>query len=777
MIRPSRLLLARAACLALAAATSLAPRLAAQAGACAAPPALRADSLAALGRFWHAERAAPALPRAPRAVPATLGLLHARILAGLGRWAEVEEVLRRVRRADTLPQAVALMAQAAEERQDWVAAEAGYRRLAATPAAPPVLRIPALVRRALALEMLGRPDSAGAAWRRAAQGLPEIADWLAVLRARLERDTALAFASVADSRSPGAALRAGLLVAQRRLDAGNPAGALDVYRRLNRPVDMARVEFLLGDRRTARLRADSVLFVDPTRPQALLAANLLAAQPDTLSVAELAGTARVYRALNDLRAAERPLRLALERSDTSLALWLDLSALLAERRDRKGALAAADSAERHARRVSAPPGSLARVGVARVAAQVAARAWETGDTLLTQMVARYPGDTSVARAVLLLAEHDRATAQSAPEQERYQLLLRDFAATPSANVARFRAGLAAYAQGRSDSAATAFASVLARDSTRLLGTAPRFWDARVRLERGDSTGRTLLQQIAATEPLTYYGVRARNLTNDSLGFAADSAPVPPDSLAKPPVRANERIRLLVLAGLEQEARDEALGWAAEPSAPVPLLVLAAAAASASGFAREAIRLGEAARARAGLSLGAARGVLPLPYWSVIEGEAAEACLDPLLLASIIRQESRFTARAVSRAGARGMAQVLPSTGRQLARGMGVKDWDPALLFVPDFNLHLGARFLHDRLRVDGMPVYAAIAAYDAGAQRVDRWRSWPEFTDPDLFVERVAISETRNYVKTVYASYQWYRRAYAAPGGPGSPAASGPPAF
>jgi len=74
-------------------------------------------------------------------------------------------------------------------------------------------------------------------------------------------------------------------------------------------------------------------------------------------------------------------------------------------------------------------------------------------------------------------------------------------------------------------------------------------------------------------------------------------------------------------------------------------------------------------------------------------------------------------------------------------------------------------------------LYAAIAAYDAGAQRVDRWRSWPEFTDPDLFVERVAISETRNYVKTVYASYLWYRRAYAAPGGPDAPAAPASPAY
>jgi soluble lytic murein transglycosylase-like protein len=76
--------------------------------------------------------------------------------------------------------------------------------------------------------------------------------------------------------------------------------------------------------------------------------------------------------------------------------------------------------------------------------------------------------------------------------------------------------------------------------------------------------------------------------------------------------------------------------------------------------------------------------------------------------------------------------------------------------------------------VDSFPVYAAIAAYNAGAQRVDRWRLWPEFADPDLFVERVAIAETRNYVKTVYASYQWYRRAYATPIAPRAAAPSEP---
>ncbi|MEK7667872.1 MAG: lytic transglycosylase domain-containing protein [Gemmatimonadota bacterium] len=756
--------------LVLAVACAAAPVLFAQAPACPPPPALGAESLLTLGRFWHAERAAPVLPRAPRPVPIGLAVLHARIRAGLERWEDVDEVLRRARGADSVPDALLLWATASERLDNWAAAEARFRRLADLPATSAAVRPVALVHRAAALEVLGRRDSAEAAWRRAAQALPEIADWFAIRRAKLERDTALAFVSVSAARTPGARQRAALFVAQRRVMAGNLAGALEVYRRYGRSLDIARVEWAMGQRRTARLRADSLLLQDPTKPQALLAANFLAERYDSLTVRELAGVARVYRALNDPSNAERHLRRALQRADTSVALWLELAALHSDRKDLRAARVALDSAERRARRRAASLVTLARVTVL-----AAAKEWDEADTLTARAVRLLPGDSNVAKAVLVMAEHDRAYAQAAAELRRYWLLLRRFPAATATNTARFRLGLVLYAQGDADSAAAAVADVIARDSTNLLGTAPRFWAARLRLERGDSAGRVALQRIAAQEPLSYYGVRARELTGDTVAFFVDTALAPPRPGSFPPARARERIRLLANLGFESEARAEALGWAADTTASPQVLFAAAAAAGAAGFAREAIRLGEAAQVRAGLTAGAARGLMPFPYRSVIEAESAEHCLDPLLLAAIIRQESRFTPRAVSRAGARGISQVMPATGRELAQRLRIAPWDADLLFVPDFNLHLGAHFLADRFRVDSFPVYAAIAAYNAGFQRVDRWRRWPEFGDPDLFVERVAIPETRTYVRIVYASYQWYRRAYAdSLAGASSPAVAAP---
>jgi soluble lytic murein transglycosylase len=306
------------------------------------------------------------------------------------------------------------------------------------------------------------------------------------------------------------------------------------------------------------------------------------------------------------------------------------------------------------------------------------------------------------------------------------------------------------------------ASAVYRDTANLLGVAPRYFAARLRHESGDPAGTQQLRSIAARTPTDYYGVRAREVLGDS-ALVVDTPLALPRPGSFPPSRARERVRLLASVGLDTDARDEAEGWVTDSTASVYVLAAAAGAAAEAGFAREAIALGEAIRKRAGMVLAAVRALYPLPFRTVISAEAAEQCVDPLLLAAIIRQESRFEPRAVSRAGARGMSQVMPATGEELARRMRLGAFHPDLLFVPDYNLHLGSSYLRDRRDVDSLPLYAQLAAYNAGRERVVRWRAWPEFEDPDLFAERVAIGETRDYVRIVYANYSWYRAAYASP--------------
>ena len=154
-------------------------------------------------------------------------------------------------------------------------------------------------------------------------------------------------------------------------------------------------------------------------------------------------------------------------------------------------------------------------------------------------------------------------------------------------------------------------------------------------------------------------------------------------------------------------------------------------------------------------------IFPLPWWSLVEAEAQRRGLDPFLVAALIRQESAFQAQAVSRAGARGLMQLLPSTARLVARKMGRPRPSRTQLFDPQTNVELGTQYLSDMLqRFDGR-LEAALASYNAGPGRVDGWLARGSYRGPAEFIESIPFTETRNYVQAVFRNVAIYRRLYA----------------
>jgi soluble lytic murein transglycosylase len=133
-----------------------------------------------------------------------------------------------------------------------------------------------------------------------------------------------------------------------------------------------------------------------------------------------------------------------------------------------------------------------------------------------------------------------------------------------------------------------------------------------------------------------------------------------------------------------------------------------------------------------------------------------------LLHAIGRQESGFDPEAVSSAGARGLLQLMPATAERTARKAGLPVATDALTRDPAYNAELGARHIDDLLaRFDGSRLLA-IAAYNAGAGRIDEWIE--RFGDPrgrsvDVvdWIERIPFGETRNYVQRVIEGYNVYR--------------------
>jgi soluble lytic murein transglycosylase len=154
-------------------------------------------------------------------------------------------------------------------------------------------------------------------------------------------------------------------------------------------------------------------------------------------------------------------------------------------------------------------------------------------------------------------------------------------------------------------------------------------------------------------------------------------------------------------------------------------------------------------------------LFPKPYWNELTRYANANGLDPYLVASLIRQESEFNPLAVSRANAWGLMQLLPPVGKQLAKEVKLRHFKQDQLTNPAINLQLGTRyFKHMVDSFDGQVQYA-LAAYNAGADRVKTWKDQGPYRDIHEFVESIPFSETREYVQAIMRNATVYRLLYS----------------
>jgi len=151
-------------------------------------------------------------------------------------------------------------------------------------------------------------------------------------------------------------------------------------------------------------------------------------------------------------------------------------------------------------------------------------------------------------------------------------------------------------------------------------------------------------------------------------------------------------------------------------------------------------------------------LFPLPYESTLRREADRNEFDPMFAAGLIRQESTFQADAVSHANAIGLMQILPKTGRLLAKQRKLR-YTKATLFDPNLNIELGMLYIADLTRLTGAPEYAA-AAYNAGEERIVQWKAERTYDEIPELVESIPLTETREYVQIVVRNAAMYRLLY-----------------
>ena len=151
---------------------------------------------------------------------------------------------------------------------------------------------------------------------------------------------------------------------------------------------------------------------------------------------------------------------------------------------------------------------------------------------------------------------------------------------------------------------------------------------------------------------------------------------------------------------------------------------------------------------------------PKTPWPIIKLHSENNGLEPYLILAMIRQESAFDPKIISRAGAMGLMQLMPSTAKMISRKLRVKKFNKDMLFMPDINISLGTRYFGDLLKEFDGNLVLALASYNAGEKRVRKWFKEKYRKDIEVFIEQIPYFETKNYVKSILRNYNNYKMIY-----------------
>lgn len=390
---------------------------------------------------------------------------------------------------------------------------------------------------------------------------------------------------------------------------------------------------------------------------------------------------------------------------------------------------------------------------------------------LNRLIQQFPREPESARALVLKGRIFEEGGRGAEAVHAYRRVAAEFPDHEAAATALWRLGWIAYLKGDFAKAGREFRRLIEIPMGQAYRLGALYWAGRSREALGEhGEAQRLFRLLLAEAPRSYYGILAARRTKTVRETPGRPLPVqlPPDPLA--PLAAElhfvraEALRTLGLTDHAHAEIEELLAGAfAEPLRLYGISAL---------WVREeqyhlALRI--LRRHFADLAWGG-HPALPRQFWEMfypmgwrqeLRQASARAGLDLYLLAAVVREESSFFPRARSKAGARGLMQLMPETARSLALRRGLTFDDGELLDEPGPNLELGAEFLARLFREFGDP-RLVLAAYNAGPVRVREWWGARRSEDLEIFLEQVPFEETRHFVKRVLVSWEEYRRVYGA---------------
>ena len=380
---------------------------------------------------------------------------------------------------------------------------------------------------------------------------------------------------------------------------------------------------------------------------------------------------------------------------------------------------------------------------------------------------------------LLRHDYDKAI-------DAYREIEQRFPNSPHAHYSHWKAAWLSLRQGRTAEAKTLFEQQIALypDSSEV--PAALYWRARLAEEDGDPTmASAFYQKITDRFRNYYYGPLAReraaklkvagNTANDDPPHYAildripplNAAPIANDSAPEDNLRV-QKAKLLENGGLLdfavrelKAAAEEEKGGSWLPAETARMYIDVGRYDIAVETMKRAVPSYFAVDLSA-LPRSYWEALFPKAYWTDLKRFSSANALDPYMVASLIRQESEFNPNAVSNKNALGLMQLLPRVGKGVAKQEKLKHFSTQQLFTPAINLQLGTRYFRSMVDQFGGFEYA-LAAYNAGDDRVKDWQAAGKYRDIQEFVESIPFTETREYVQAIMRNANVYRQLYGAP--------------
>ena len=355
----------------------------------------------------------------------------------------------------------------------------------------------------------------------------------------------------------------------------------------------------------------------------------------------------------------------------------------------------------------------------------------------------------------------------------WEILVNKYAASNEVEEVLMRLGMLHYREKKTKKAISYFERAIRISKEEKYEMISRYWLWRSMERLGSKSAVSVAQDLFTRFPLTYYGLRARM-------ELSKGQRIPWPQLAESPVEAHlwlteeeyrgwERFQSLLKVGWYSEAQKELLNLPMAKSVEEKLLVGILFSRSFD-YLKGIRRITGAFEEKPHLlNLETLRAAYPSEYWKLIEKESSRYDeVDPLLVLSLMRQESAFNKNAKSVASAMGLMQLLKPTAKDMARQLKKRINVSTDLFHPPTNIQLGTRYMSQMIRAFDGHVLLGLAAYNTGIGHMRIWlktrgeleklaKQKDSLPDNEMWIDELPWQETSFYVKAILRNYIIYR--------------------